>query len=293
LVWVDRGGKESVIDVEPLRYSYPRISPDGVHAALELQERRDRDIWIVDLGLNALTRLAVAASNEAYPVWMPDSRRILYNTIGAPPNTVYRRNADGSGQVEPMFTTAAGLSSYAVSRDGLNLILRVDRGLGVLSLEGDRQPRTILPGGELSYSDAALSRDGNWIAFQARAGDQSDVVVSPFPDVDRQRITVSVGGGSHPVWSPKRDELFYVNRDRKLMSVRVTTAPFSRQAPQELFDASEYLNLPSGFMGRAYDVSPVDGRFLMSSPVRAVAPPLEVVFVLNWLDDARTRLRPR
>jgi serine/threonine-protein kinase len=295
LMWVDRFRKETPLPVEPRHFSYPRISPDGTWAALEMQGV-DRDIWTMNLATAALARLTVANTNEAYPVWMPDSRRLIFHTIGARPNVIYRRNADGSGPVETLFTTEAGVSAYAVTRDGQSLVMRVDRGIGVLSLLGQPQVRPLLPGTEFTQTNAALSRDGNWIAFQASPSGSPDVVVAPYPAVDTQRITVSVGGGSLPAFSPISDELFYVNRDRRIMRVAYTINPFTPRPPEALFDASEYLALPSGFLGRAFDVSPLDGRFLMSRPIRGerdALPPPEIVVVLNWLDDARSRLRDR
>jgi serine/threonine-protein kinase len=297
LFWIGRDGEARQLQAEPHGYVYPRVAPDGAKAAIEVNDGRDRDIWILDLKLESLDRLTRDATHEAYPVWTPDSRRVIYTTIGPLPNTVVRRNADGTGEAETLFTTPPGgsLSTYAVTSPADSLIVRTSRALGLLTLHGTRELRPILSASEYSQSDAALSPDDKWMAYHVGDADGTEVFVSPFPNVNDARYKISIGGGRHPVWSPKGDEIFYISRDRKLMSVAVVTTPnFLTRSPVELFNAAEYVTFPESYLGRTYDVAR-DGKFLMSRDVASGgaaqdATP-EVVFVFNWLTDVAERMR--
>jgi hypothetical protein len=295
LTWVDRRGQALPLRTEPHGYIYPRIAPDGTRAAIEIHDGRDRDVWILDLGLEQLQRLTHEPTNDGYPVWMPDSKRVIYSVIGAVPNTVVRRQADGTGQIEQLFSMeVGGLSTYAITVGGESLILRANRGLGLLGLAQDRQMRPLLDAAEYSQSNAALSPDNRWIAYDVGDLNESDVFVSAFPDVSKGRYRISPAGGRHPVWSPAGNEIFYISREHKLMSVPVKTgATFVREAPVELFDASAFVTFPPAFFGRTYDVART-GKFLMSRDVKGGDGPdsaPEVVFVLNWLADVASRVK--
>jgi serine/threonine-protein kinase len=304
LVWVEGRGKTTPIAAEPHRYIYPRVSPDGARAAVEVHDGRDRDIYVLDLVRESLARLTHEPTHDSYPVWMPDSTRVVYNTIGTPPNVVLRRNADGTGQLERLYTLEqGGMSAYAIPPAGDALVLRLNRGLGRLTLDRSRDLHALLEAREYSYSEAVLSRDGGWISYQVSGSSGPEVFVSPFPDVDRKRVKISgPGGGRHPLWSPKADAIYYVRLDGWLMRVPVRTVPdFVPQVAEPIFDASEFVGFaedlargPEGYFGRTYDVSPLDGRFLM---VRGVSRPStqepQLLFVFDWLDDIRQRRQPR
>ena len=48
LVWVDRHGQEEMITAPARPYVATRLSPDGMHVALEIEDQ-DHDIWVWDL----------------------------------------------------------------------------------------------------------------------------------------------------------------------------------------------------------------------------------------------------
>jgi Tol biopolymer transport system component len=48
------------------------------------------------------------------------------------------------------------------------------------------------------------------VAYQSDESGQLEIYVRRFPDADGLQ-EISVNGGVHPKWSPKGDELFYVN----------------------------------------------------------------------------------
>ena len=112
--------------------------------------------------------------------------------------------------------------------------------------------------------------------------------VGPFPDVARNRWRVSVDGGLRPLWSPDSDELFYRSPEGDMMVARVELTPdFEVTEVGLLFP---HIGGPfSDRGGRRYDISPVDGRFLMTKPVGQVEDN-GIIVILNWTQELADRM---
>ena len=77
LVWVDRMGREERVPTPLRAYSFPRISPDGTRVALTVMDQ-EQDIWIWDFAREKLTRFTFDPGTDQYPLWSPDSRRLIF-----------------------------------------------------------------------------------------------------------------------------------------------------------------------------------------------------------------------
>ena len=75
---------------------------------------------------------------------------------------------------------------------------------------------------------AELSPDGRWLAYESNDTNQSEIYVRPYPDVDKERIPVSAGIGTQPHWSRDGRELFYVDAEGAIVSVRVAETTVER-----------------------------------------------------------------
>ena len=100
---------------------------------------------------------------------------------------------------------------------------------------------------------------------------------------------VSIDGGRYPRWARDGKELFYVNLNGAMMAVPISLSPeLEIGSAVKLFDWSRPASV---ITARPYDVSPIDGRFLMSRPVSASAlPPISISVVINWFAELRTLL---
>jgi hypothetical protein len=111
-----------------------------------------------------------------------------------------------------------------------------------------------------------------------------EVYVQSFP-VAGNKSQVSVRGGYEPKWGAKGDELYFISRSRKLMSVKLQSgASFRAAVPKELFE----LPLPepvSGF-ANSYDVTADGRRFLVNTLIRN-SPSSPISVVLNWATGLR------
>jgi len=299
LVWVDRTGKEEPLEVPPDEYDAPRISPDGTQIALTIGPLGDNDIWILDLRRrNNRAKLTREETNEIQPLWSPDGRQIIYfsdqEDFG-----IYRRQADGAGEVEKLISQAGNqIFPYSITRDGKFLLIDelaawTNSDIGMLSLEDGRE-KTLLLHAEYNESGAMISPDGEWIAYTSEESGDREVFIRSFPEVDERRLPVSNGGGVCPLWSPDGRELFYLSADNHVMAVSVKTEPsLSLGTPEALFP-NKNLGLNFG-RGYPWDIHPKDNRFLMIKPPAgadgvAATGPRKITVVLNWNVELKDRM---
>ena len=140
-----------------------------------------------------------------------------------------------------------------------------------------------------SETNAELSPNGRWLAYQSNESGNEEVYVVPFPKVATSKTRVSPSGGGRPVWGRNGREIFYVSMSA-LMSVPVTTdSTFAARTPSRLFEGPYFF----GLTGRTYDVSPDGQRFLMlkqSSVAGESSPSARMVLVQNWFEEPKRRV---
>ena len=159
--------------------------------------------------------------------------------------------------------------------------------LMIVSLTGAGEPKVLLQ----RARNADLSPDGRYIAYQSDESGQFEVYVRSFPNVEGYFTKVSGDGGIQPVWSPRGDEIFYIQpgAEPRLMSVDVAAdAELALARPKPLIAWPYY----TGELGRTYDVSRPDGRRFLA--VRAGVPGDEQTpraeIVLDWFAELETRV---
>ncbi len=159
--------------------------------------------------------------------------------------------------------------------------------------EGERTP-TVLLDTEFVESNAALSPDGRWMAYESDESGQREIYVRPFPDVNAGRSPVSSDGGTWPVWAPDGRELFYVG-PQAMMSVAIETEPtFGLGRREPLFDKEPYWTRPSAPQNRRAAISPDGQRFLLlkeGGGSEDAAPPPSIILVQNFSEELK-RLVP-
>ena len=116
------------------------------------------------------------------------------------------------------------LVPFDETRDGQRVLFgrrsgSARRGLAVLS-KPDGKVTPYLDN-NFTGGQAALSPDERWLAYTSSESGVGEVVVQPFPDPSSGKWLISTGGGSAPRWRRDGRELFYVDKDRRLVSVPV------------------------------------------------------------------------
>ncbi len=283
LVWVNRQGQETPIDVPVGTYRRVRVAPDGSKLVMERHGSRT-EIWVHDLNRGSQTPLTLGAESGTWPEWTPDGQRVVWNSGTG----LAWRASDGSGQTESLVEGPL-LTPYGWSADGRTLVVNESSPTAdilTVDVDGDRTVQPLLAT-EFGEFRPAVSPDGRWIAYSSNESVPGQIFVRPFPNVEDGRHLVSVDGGISPVWSPDGSELFYRNRDA-MIAVSVQTEPeFSVGTPTVLFRGG-YAGGVAGPEGRLYDLAPDGARFVMIDTGGTTTDSFRVV--LNWDQELLERV---
>jgi Tol biopolymer transport system component len=296
LVWVDRQGHETPISAPPRAYVYPRLSPDGTRVAAYVGDQ-ERDIWVWNLGRTTLTRGTFDRAYDAFPVWTPDGRRLLFSSERAGVRNLFWQATDGTGAVERLTDGPSDQNATGLSPDGSRLVFTEfapKTSEDVMQIELDRTHRvTPLVQSSFAERNGIVSPDGRWLAYEATDSGRSEIYVRPYPDVNSGHWQVSPGGGTRPLWARNGQELFYVSPAGALMRVGVERSPSWAATIPALVIKEGYATI-GGNLGRTYDISSDGQRFLMiknsgGSDQTAAVP--KVIVVQHWQEELK-RLVP-
>lgn len=294
LTWVDRDGREELVDAPSRSYIYPRISPDGQSVALG--QNSPYDIWSWSFARQTLSRITSYIGVDSYPTWSPDGQTLWFGSRRSASGelNLSRRPADGTGSAEQVTDISRWQRPYAISRDGQWLVAgeESDTGMNLVLLslnDGDHSAESLVKT-EFEERNADISPSGDWLAYESNSSGQYEVYVRSFPDAERGLQRVSTGGGRMSRWSHDGRELFYWEPGGRMMAVQVEAAGASLDlgVPDVLFEGS-YFEGTTVSIGRTFDISLDGARFLMiknaadSGADDSARPQINVV--LNWLRE--------
>ncbi|MEO8436331.1 MAG: protein kinase [Pyrinomonadaceae bacterium] len=290
LVWFDRGGEEQGQVGAPGEYGGLRLSPDAQRVVVSMADPRSslglHDLWIYELARNTPTRFTTdieGKDTEWWPIWSPDSRRVVFATdVGGPPH-LYQKGLSDTGGGEQLLPLSGIQVPNDWSADGTFIVYEesgANNGmdLWLLPLSGERKPVPFLQT-QFSETQAQFSPDSRWVAYVSDESGQPEVYVQAFTGSPERR-RISTHGGARPRWRRDGQELFYLSPDNKLMVVPVTGGTaFAAGEPKALF------RINSG-VWQDYDVTANGQRFL-SNNAAASANSLPITVVLNWTADLK------
>ena len=205
LVWVDRAGKEEPIAAPTRSYEAPRISPDGKQLALAITDQ-ESDIWVWDLVRGGdLRRLTFDPGVDTFPVWTPDSHRIVFSSQSGGALNLWWKAANETGPAERLTTSANNQWPTSVSSDGKQVVLTeltptMSRDLMLLTLDGSHRVTPLLQT-PFDEQRGTISPDGHWLAYESNSSGQFEIWVRPFPNTSAAQYQISTSGGTRPVWA--------------------------------------------------------------------------------------------
>ncbi len=243
LVWLDRQGRRTGTLGPPGFYDEPRLSPDGRQVAVDKLDATTgrQDVWVVDTARGIPTRLTTAESDSMGPVWLPDSRHLVFRTHAGGFLDLFERALGGRGGNTLLLTSDSDKEATSVSPDGRFLAFRSATSatgfdIWMLPLNGNGRPFPFLHS-RFNENNARFSPDGRAVAYVSDESGRNEVYVVSFPDA-AGKVRVSAEGGRMPDWSGDGKELFFLTADGSaLMAAPVTRrARTSRSArPARLF----------------------------------------------------------
>jgi serine/threonine protein kinase/Tol biopolymer transport system component len=295
LTWFDRQGKEVGTFGQPSLDTEPRLSPNGMLAAVR---DNSANLWLLDFARGLHTRFTFRPPASG-PVWSPDGSRI-YFSAGATLQTIFEKAANGTGP-EKEWLTEPGVYHYStsISPDGRFLLyFAMPRPAGpgvkgqtwVLPLQAGRRPIHLL-GTEFSENRAVFSPDGRWIAYRSNESGRFELYVravrlagSAGPSLGEGKWQISKEGVAPtlPVWRHDGKELFFMS-ERKMITAVDT------DGRRDFFQAGNSKPLFTIPCGCEWDASGDGQRFFVHGANAAGGGKAPVTVVLNWQSDLKWR----
>jgi len=303
LMLVDlQGQAEPLAGMPTGDYLGARFSRDGKRLVTLLKAKREVHLYELEMARRRLLLSAIKHEGEAWtpfsapPVWSPDGKAIALAASAVESNEfgimeMFMVPVDG-GASERLLPGPESQYPHGWSPDEKRLLYAVFDSTNFAtiweqSLESPGSPRMVvgLPGAWVF--SPAVSRDGQWLAYDIWDGDITEVWVKRYgePGLGTQ---VSIEGGANAAWAPDGATLYY-QHGQEMMAVEITTDPeFEAARPQVLFDGLSPANTIGGY---SYDLSPDGDRFVVARPVGESTTASQIHVVLNWFEELK-RLVP-
>jgi Tol biopolymer transport system component len=280
--WFDRRG-EPTSRVGPAGdWQQPALSKDGrkLLAVLTDANTGNRDIWLLDLITQAVTRLTTNPANDWHPVWSPDGAFVAFSSDRTPTSSIWRKALSGDAAEEMIVPPSpdGGAFSYSWSPDGRHIAYQADRAvmtdIWLVAVRGAHERR---PWANSSFGERepSFSPDGKWLAYTSDETGTREVYVKALSGSQRYRISMS--GGGFIQWRADGREIFFLSPDRRMMSAEVSLAdPIRIGTPVSLFSRCSTNERATENFGVSVDGT----RFLFGCLAEEKQFPFTVL--LNW-----------
>jgi eukaryotic-like serine/threonine-protein kinase len=144
---------------------------------------------------------------------------VAYSSARSGSTEVWVTASNGSGQPRRLTDLGAQAHVDLWSPDGRTLSLHHHGKGGAVNIllprvDGVEQKPQVLLEREIAVG-ARFSRDGHYVAYDSAQTGQWEVYIRSYPERSSQ-MTVSVGGGTEPVWAQNGD-IFYRSLTRERM----------------------------------------------------------------------------
>ncbi|HEY5618926.1 MAG TPA: hypothetical protein VIK60_13365, partial [Vicinamibacterales bacterium] len=288
-LWFDRSGKRvgTVGDLDVENPYNPQLSPDGQRVALNRTMNGNADIWLLDTGSGVLSRFTFDRVLDAYPIWSPDARRLVFGSNRTGVVDLYEKPVSGVGMEDLLLATPQAKVPLDWSPDGRFLLYRVEPraasyDLWALPMEGDEKPFPIVQT-NFDERDGQFSPDGRWIAYESNQSGRFEIYVQSFP-AGGGKWQMSTNGCAQVRWRRDGKELFCIGLDGRLLAVPFQVGSDGQavepSSPVALFATRIPGGAIQGAFRQQYAVSPDGQRFLINSLIAGAASP--ITLVLNW-----------
>jgi serine/threonine-protein kinase len=217
LVAVTHDGQVEELADLPFLYPALALAPDGEELAIIGRRAGEARIEALNLRHKATTRLVDLGASDipAQAVWTPDKKALFYSRYGPFESDLFRHDLDADGPDRVVLRLpGTWLCPWAVSPDGRWLVLSLYdvetlADLLLVDLEAAPGAATATPfvSTPAVEAGAAISPNGEWIAYLSNTGEGFEILVEKFPERG-QKTRVSSAWGP-PLWSPDGREIYF------------------------------------------------------------------------------------
>ncbi len=107
---VDREGRVQGLNLPAGHYLGLRASPDGTHIAYGTDDGTEATIWTYDIGGATAVRNSTSGSNNRFPAWSSDGKRLTFQSDREGDLALYWQSADGTGSAQRLTKAEPGTS---------------------------------------------------------------------------------------------------------------------------------------------------------------------------------------
>ena len=180
---VDRGGKAEQVPLPSRSYLHPRLSPDGLKLAIEI-EGSDHNVYVYDFRSGVIQNITTDGVSH-WPVWSPDGLTIGYRAGPMGRFQLWQVPADRSQAPAQVPATGVSQSAESYSPDGRVIAYTTSdpnapSKITVVPLDGDRTPRP-LDDSKYAQGSPKFSPNGRWLADLFKRVRTTQVFVKAFP----------------------------------------------------------------------------------------------------------------
>jgi Tol biopolymer transport system component/predicted Ser/Thr protein kinase len=190
-------------------------------------------VWVTGTAGGQAVQVTDRVHLNTSPTWMPDSKRLLFISNQSGRRDVYQLSLRDSGQPAgppALLTTGLNALNISLSRDGSKLAYTVlNHEANIWSIPIPARPpvsasaATPVTTGSQAIEGIAVSRDGQWLAFDSNRSGNQDVYRMPLAGGEIEQLTINPADDFLPSWSPDGKEIVFYswrngNRDLFLMA---------------------------------------------------------------------------
>jgi serine/threonine-protein kinase len=286
LVWSDRAGNKTLLNLPPREYLGVELSRDGRQLVTTIGSGTQKNLWTGETSGGPLTQLTFG-NDDMFGLFSADGKDVIYTHANKGTYELFSVAADGTGTPISLTSNPDPRIVTSVAKDGTILFNDIDpvTGLDVLSINprrgGPPIPIRQTAARELS---ARLTPDERWIAYTSDdTTGEFAIQVQRFP-FHGSRRQVSRGYGLWPHWHPNGKELFYQGQDG-IYAIPMNEGRVVGAEKKILAHTRDPNRLGGDWtIGR-------DGRLLLIEP--ATTGPAAIQLLLNLFDELKERAAPK
>jgi Tol biopolymer transport system component len=203
----------AIVSNTTTRNNFPVFSPDGTRLAYSTCSIGGTgcDVWLANADGNNQMQLTTSENDELLPSWFPGGEQIGYLSDRNGNYSFWAINLNTKRE-QTMLDTKANLEYARLSPDGKRIVFNASRdgvtNIWTAPLASDSEPKQLTFDKEL-MGFPAYSNNGKLLAFQAKRGDDTNIMVMPSEGGTPEQITFDKGQSWVFGWSPDDDKILF------------------------------------------------------------------------------------